>query len=66
MPSVYPWCGSPGQGLVSQEQTVTLSMLYTSGFYNHTYDILQKVTSVYETGPVNLRVLVYPKPFSDR
>lgn len=42
--------------------------LYTFQVFivSHTYDILQKVTSVYETGPDNLRVLVDLKPFSDR
>lgn len=35
-------------------------------FHSNIYDMSQKVTSGYEIGPVNLKVSVYLKHFSDR
>lgn len=64
MPSAHPGTIAQLHGWFLKSQLL-LSIDAFKVFLSNTCDMSQKVTSGYEIGPVNLRVALYLKPFSE-
>lgn len=64
MPSAHPGTVAQLHGWFLRSQLV-LSTDAFKVFLSNTYDMSQKVTSGYEIGPVNLRLALCLKPFSE-